>query len=171
MIPPSPASIFPLGAILQVLSPRLPQVRAMYGPGDFAAGTFAVIFVIVAGVIVSALMRFCGWEGEPGPHQQATWLAKFPWPATPGLIVVVLFAPRAVPDLQERYYGDNEGRPAANFVRGLRDRMASFTSVDIAVPRHVPTLQMPAAAAMLPLRAGAESIIIDLSEPQSFTSI
>jgi cytochrome c oxidase subunit 2 len=81
------------GAILRVLAPESPQARAIYHLGLVATVIFAAIFVIVAGIIVYALMRFRWREGEPDPGQVAGNLTvEIIWTAIPCLIVVVLFA-------------------------------------------------------------------------------
>jgi hypothetical protein len=54
-----------------VLNPGSPQARSIFDLGIVAGIIFAIIFVIVAGIIVFALMRFRWREGEPDPHQLA----------------------------------------------------------------------------------------------------
>ena len=54
---------------------------------------FAIIFIIVAGAIVYALMRFRWREGEPEPRQYAgNKTLELVWTAIPCVIVVALFA-------------------------------------------------------------------------------
>ena len=59
------------GSVLRVLEPDSPQARAIFDLGVVSSIIFASIFVIVAGIIVFALMRFRWREGEPDPHQLA----------------------------------------------------------------------------------------------------
>jgi len=80
------------GSVLRVLNPGSPQARSIFDLGIVAAIIFATIFVIVAGIIVFALMRFRWREGEPDPHQVAgNRTVEFIWTAIPCLIVVALF--------------------------------------------------------------------------------
>lgn len=80
-------------SVLRVLNPGSPQARSVYDLGIVAAIIFAIIFVIVAGIIVFALMRFRWREGEPDPHQLAgNRRIEIVWTAIPCVIVVALFA-------------------------------------------------------------------------------
>lgn len=107
MTPQSSVLLPPFGAILRVLAPASPQARAIFDLGIVATVVFAVIFVIVAGLIVYALMRFRWREGEPDPPQQAGHLTvEIVWTAIPGLIVVALFA------LTARTMGRSDPPPA-----------------------------------------------------------
>jgi cytochrome c oxidase subunit 2 len=81
------------GSVLRVLNPGSPQARSIFNLGIVAAIIFALIFVIVAGIIVFALMRFRWREGEPDPHQLAgNRKIEIVWTAIPCVIVVALFA-------------------------------------------------------------------------------
>ena len=81
------------GSVLRVLNPDSPQARSIFDLGIVAGIILAIIFVIVAGIIVFALMRFRWREGEPDPHQLAgNRTVEIVWTAIPCLIVVVLFA-------------------------------------------------------------------------------
>src|SRR5665213_4488233 len=83
----------PLGSVLRVLNPDSPQARSIFDLGIVAGIIFAIIFVIVAGIIVYALMRFRWREGEPDPNQLAgNKTVEIVWTAIPCLIVVALFA-------------------------------------------------------------------------------
>jgi cytochrome c oxidase subunit 2 len=82
----------PPSSVLRVLNPDSPQARSIFDLGFVAAIIFAVIFVIVAGIIVFALMRFRWREGEPDPHQLAgNRTIEIIWTAIPCVIVVALF--------------------------------------------------------------------------------
>jgi cytochrome c oxidase subunit 2 len=81
------------GAILQVFHPQSPQARAILDLGIESSVILAVIFAIVAGLIVYALMRFRWREGEPDPRQVAgNSTIEIIWTAIPCAIVVALFA-------------------------------------------------------------------------------
>jgi len=79
--------------VLRVLNPDSPQARSIVDLGIVSGLIFAIIFVIVGGIIVYGLMRFRWREGEPDPHQLAgNHTVEIVWTAIPCLIVVVLFA-------------------------------------------------------------------------------
>jgi cytochrome c oxidase subunit 2 len=83
----------PSSSVLRVLNPDSPQARSIFDLGIVAAIIFGIIFVIVAGIIVFALMRFRWREGEPDPHQIAgNRTIEIIWTAIPCVIVVALFA-------------------------------------------------------------------------------
>ncbi|HTS17623.1 MAG TPA: cytochrome c oxidase subunit II [Verrucomicrobiae bacterium] len=86
--------LFPLfGAVLRVLNPDSPQARSIFDLGIVSGIILAIIFVIVAGIIVYALLRFRWREGEPDPHQLAgNHTIEIVWTVIPCLIVVALFA-------------------------------------------------------------------------------
>jgi cytochrome c oxidase subunit 2 len=80
-------------SVLRVLNPDSPQARSIFDLGIVAAIIFGIIFVIVAGIIVFALMRFRWREGEPDPDQLAgNRKIEIVWTAIPCVIVVALFA-------------------------------------------------------------------------------
>jgi cytochrome c oxidase subunit 2 len=82
----------PPSSVLRVLNPDSPQARSIFDLGIVAAIIFGIIFVIVAGIIVFALMRFRWREGEPDPHQLAgNRTVEIIWTVIPCLIVVALF--------------------------------------------------------------------------------
>jgi cytochrome c oxidase subunit 2 len=83
----------PASSVLRVLNPGSPEARSIFDLGIVAAIIFAIIFVIVAGIIIFALMRFRWREGEPDPHQLAgNRTIEIVWTAIPCVIVVSLFA-------------------------------------------------------------------------------
>ena len=83
----------PLGTVLRVLNPNSPQARSIFDLGMLSGIIFAGIFVIVAGIIVFAVMRFRWREGEADPHQLAgNKMVEIIWTVIPFLIVVALFA-------------------------------------------------------------------------------
>lgn len=77
---------------LTVLEPHSPQARAIFHLAIVAGIIFALIFVIVSGLIIYALMR-CRWrEGEADPKQVAgNRTVELVWTIIPFLIVVALF--------------------------------------------------------------------------------
>ncbi|QYM78265.1 cytochrome c oxidase subunit II [Horticoccus luteus] len=91
-MPSDPESVLPIGAALRVLAPESPQAHAMFNLGVVTAIILGAIFVIVAGLIVYALMRFRWREGEPEPVQLAGNLKiEIIWTAIPCAIVAALF--------------------------------------------------------------------------------
>jgi cytochrome c oxidase subunit 2 len=85
--------MLPVGSVLRVLHPDSPQARSIFNLGGITTIILGVIFVIVAGIIVYALMRFRWREGEPDPKQVAGHTqVEIIWTAIPCLIVAVLFA-------------------------------------------------------------------------------
>jgi cytochrome c oxidase subunit 2 len=83
----------PFGAVLRVLAPESPQAHAIFNLGVVATIVFAAIFVVVAGLIAYALMRFRWREGGAEPPQLAGNLTvELVWTAVPCVIVGVLFA-------------------------------------------------------------------------------
>jgi len=81
------------GSVLRVFEPGSPQARAIFDLGIVAGIILALIFAIVAGIIVYALMRFRWREGEPDPHQIAgNKTVEMVWTVIPCVIVVALFA-------------------------------------------------------------------------------
>ncbi len=89
------AAPFPLlasASVLRVFHPNSPQARAIFDLGVLATIILAAIYIIVAGVIVFALMRFRWREGAPDPKQVAGNLRiEVIWTAIPFAIVVMLF--------------------------------------------------------------------------------
>jgi cytochrome c oxidase subunit II len=82
-----------LGTVLRVLNPDSPQARSIFDLGMLSGIIFAGIFVIVAGIIVFAVMRFRWREGEADPDQLAgNKMVEIVWTVIPFLIVVALFA-------------------------------------------------------------------------------
>ena len=86
-------AVSPKASTLKVLDPQSPQAHAIFHLAIVAGIIFAVIFAIVAGMIVYALMR-CRWrEGEGDPKQVAgNTTVEIVWTLIPCLIVVALFA-------------------------------------------------------------------------------
>src|SRR6266404_113051 len=65
------------------LDPQSPQARAIYDLAIPSTIIFALIFVIVTGAIIYAILRFRGRAGEPDPKEIA-------WTIIPFLIVILL---------------------------------------------------------------------------------
>ncbi len=77
---------------LTVLDPQSPEARAIFHLAIIAGMIFAVIFAVVAGMIVYALMHYRWREGESDPDQFAgNKKAEIVWTLIPCLIVVALF--------------------------------------------------------------------------------
>lgn len=75
------------------LDPQSPLARAIYNLGIFSTVILGLIFVIVAGGIVYAILRFRGRAGEPDPQQIAgNKKVEIIWLVIPFLIVLLLFA-------------------------------------------------------------------------------
>lgn len=75
------------------LDPQSPFTRAIYDLGIVSSIILALIFVIVAGGILYAIVRFCSRPGEPDPKQIAgNNKVEITWTIIPFLIVVLLFA-------------------------------------------------------------------------------
>ena len=74
------------------LDPQSPQARAIFDSGVISAIVFVLIFVIVTGAIIYAVLRFRGRDGEPDPKQVAeNKTVEIIWTVIPFLIVVFLF--------------------------------------------------------------------------------
>jgi len=88
------AHLFPaLGSVLRVFQPDSPGARAIFNLGVTSTIILAVIFVLVSGGIVYALMRFRWREGEADPRQVAgNRTIEIVWTAIPCVIVAALFA-------------------------------------------------------------------------------
>ena len=75
------------------LDPQSPLARAIYDLGIVSGIIFALIFIIVAGGIVYAILRFRARSGEPDPKQIAgNKKVEVTWTVIPFLIVLLLFA-------------------------------------------------------------------------------
>ena len=85
-------AVSPGSDVIKVFDPQSPQARAIFHLAIVAGIIFAVIFAIVAGMIVYALMR-CRWrEGEGDPKQVAgNTTVEIVWTVIPCLIVATLF--------------------------------------------------------------------------------
>lgn len=76
---------------LTVFDPQSPQARAIVNLAVIAGIIFALIFLIVGGMIVFALMRYRWREGESDPKQVAgNRRVEIVWTLIPCLIVVAL---------------------------------------------------------------------------------
>jgi cytochrome c oxidase subunit 2 len=74
------------------LDPQSPQARAIFDSGVISTIVFVLIFVIVTGAIIYAVLRFRGRDGEPDPKQIAeNKTVEIIWTVIPFLIVVFLF--------------------------------------------------------------------------------
>ena len=61
------------------LDPQSPQARAIYDLAIPSTIIFALIFVIVTGAIIYAILRFRGRAGEPDPSKSrvtGTWKSR-----------------------------------------------------------------------------------------------
>ena len=76
---------------LPVLDPQSPEARAIYHLAIVSGIIFALIFIVVAGLIVYALMRYRWREGAADPKQVAgNTTVEIVWTAIPCLIVLAL---------------------------------------------------------------------------------
>jgi cytochrome c oxidase subunit 2 len=83
-----------LGAnAIKALNPQSPQARAIFNLGIVTAIVAVVIFAVVVGIVVYALLRFPRWrEGERDPEQgKGNKTIEIVWTAIPLVIVGVLF--------------------------------------------------------------------------------
>ena len=81
---------------LTVLDPQSPEARAIYHLAIVSGIIFALIFVVVGGMIVFALMRYRWREGAADPEQVAgNKTVEIVWTAIPCLIVVRTCSPFA----------------------------------------------------------------------------
>ena len=75
------------------LDPQSPQARAIYDLAIPSTIIFALIFVIVTGAIIYAILRFRGRAGEPDPKQiPGNRNVEIAWTIIPFLIVILLLA-------------------------------------------------------------------------------
>lgn len=89
---PDPVPILAAGSVLRVFAPDSPQARAMFHLAIICSIIFALIYVIVAGVIVFSVMRFRWREGEPDPTQvPGNRRLEIIWTVIPFMIVILLF--------------------------------------------------------------------------------
>src|ERR1700747_247514 len=73
------------------LDPQSPQARAIYDLGIVSGVVFALIFVIVTGAIIYAILRFRAPGGEPDPKQiPGNRKVEIAWTIIPFLIVILL---------------------------------------------------------------------------------
>src|SRR5437773_859203 len=78
---------------IKALNPQSPQARAIFNLGIVTAIVMTVIFAVVVGIVVYALLRFPRWrEGERDPEQgRGNKTIEIVWTAIPLAIVAVLF--------------------------------------------------------------------------------
>ena len=75
------------------LDPQSPQARAIYDLAIPSTIIFTLIFVVVTGAIIYAILRFRGRAGEPDPRQiPGNRNVEIAWTIIPFLIVVVLLS-------------------------------------------------------------------------------
>lgn len=80
------------GSVLRVFAPDSPQARAIFHLAIICSIIFALIYVIVASVILFSLMRFRWREGMPDPAQvEGNKRIEIIWTAIPAVIVITLF--------------------------------------------------------------------------------
>src|ERR1700746_172927 len=73
------------------LDPQSPQARAIYDLAIPSTIIFALIFVIVTGAIIYAILRFRARAGELDPEQIAeNKIVEITWTVIPFLIVILL---------------------------------------------------------------------------------
>jgi cytochrome c oxidase subunit 2 len=77
---------------LTSLNPQSPQTHAIFNLWGISVVIFALIFLIVTGIIAYSLMRFRWREGEPDPEQiSGNKKVEMIWTAIPLVIVIFLF--------------------------------------------------------------------------------
>jgi cytochrome c oxidase subunit II len=77
---------------LTSLNPQSPQTHAIFNLWGISGVIFALIFIVVTGIIVFSLMRFRWREGEPDPEQVAgNKRVEVIWTVIPLIIVIFLF--------------------------------------------------------------------------------
>jgi cytochrome c oxidase subunit 2 len=87
-----PDPILAAGSVLRVFAPDSPQASAIFHLAIICSIIFALIYVIVAGVIVFSVMRFRWREGEPDPTQvPGNRRLEIIWTVIPFMIVILLF--------------------------------------------------------------------------------
>jgi cytochrome c oxidase subunit 2 len=76
-----------------VFNPQSPQARAIFNLAVIVIIVMAVIFAVVVGIVVYALLRFPRWrEGERDPEQgEGNKTIEIVWTAIPLVIVTMLF--------------------------------------------------------------------------------
>src|SRR5215831_18126172 len=90
---PMAAPVYPPTGVLRVFQPASPGAHAIFNLTVIVIIILGLIFIIVAGIIVYALMRFRWREGESDPQQLGgNKRVEVIWFAIPCVIVVVLFA-------------------------------------------------------------------------------
>jgi cytochrome c oxidase subunit 2 len=79
--------------VVKALNPQSPQARAIFNLVIITGIVMVVIFAVVVGIVVYALLRFPRWrEGEPDPEQgEGNKTIEIVWTAIPLGIVIMLF--------------------------------------------------------------------------------
>ena len=88
------ASATLLGAdVVKVFNPQSPQARAIFDLAVVVIVVMVLIFAVVVGIVVYALLRFPRWrEGQPEPEQgKGNKTIEIVWTAIPLAIVTMLF--------------------------------------------------------------------------------
>jgi cytochrome c oxidase subunit 2 len=87
------SAAFLIGDVVRVFNPQSPQARAIFHLAIVVIVVMAVIFAVVVGIVMYALLRFPRWrEGERDPEQgEGNKTIEIVWTAIPLAIVVTLF--------------------------------------------------------------------------------
>jgi cytochrome c oxidase subunit II len=106
--PASAASL--ITDVVKVLNPQSPQARAIFDLAVVVIVVMAVIFSVVVGIVIYALLRSPRWrEGERDPEQgKGNKTIEIVWTAVPLAIVAVLFV------LSARTMGISDPAPPPN---------------------------------------------------------
>jgi cytochrome c oxidase subunit II len=106
--PASAASL--IADVVKVLNPQSPQARAIFDLAVVVIVVMAVIFSVVVGIVIYALLRSPRWrEGERDPEQgKGNKTIEIVWTAVPLAIVAVLFV------LSARTMGISDPAPPPN---------------------------------------------------------
>jgi cytochrome c oxidase subunit II len=82
-----------IGDVVKALNPQSPQARAIFDLAIVVGVVMVIIFAVVVGMVVYALLRFPRWrEGERDPEQgEGNKTIEIVWTAIPLVIVTALF--------------------------------------------------------------------------------
>src|SRR5438046_6573376 len=88
-----PSGVFFIADAIKVFNPQSPQARAISDLAVIVIVVMTVIFAIVVGIVMYALLRFPRWrEGDRDPEQgRGNKTIEIVWTAIPFAIVAVLF--------------------------------------------------------------------------------
>ena len=93
MNPSLPSAVLLLADVVKVFNPQSPQARAIFDLSIVVIVVMVVIFAVVVGIVMYALLGFPRWrEGECDPQQgEGNKTIEIVWTAIPLAIVTMLF--------------------------------------------------------------------------------